>query len=144
MGAPQEGEGLPEHLKDYREQLVALEQQSQSSFDRTLLTLSGGALGVSFAFVKDFLSGATPVRVPLLVGAWACWVGSLALVLASHYFSVLATRTAIKQVDAGRIYGQPPGRAFGALTDWLNVVGGLAFIAGLVFIALFVNANLGT
>ncbi len=64
--------------------------------------------------------------------------------LASHYSSVLATRTAIKQVDAGEIYKQAPGRAFGAVTDRLNLLGGLAFIAGLVFIVLFVNANLGT
>jgi len=133
---------LVDHLKEYRAQLVTLEQQSQASFDRTLLTLSGGALGVSFAFVKDFLAGTQPLKAGFLVGAWGCWVGSLALVLASHYFSVLATRAAIEQVDAGRIYAEAPGRAFATVTKSLNLIGGLAFIGGLVLIAVFVDANL--
>lgn len=131
-------------LKDYRAQLVALEQQSQSTFDRTLLTLSGGALGVSLAFVKDLLGGAAPARGQLLMGAWVSWICSLGLVLCSHYFSVLATRTAIKQVDAGKIYEHAPGKGFGTVTDWLNALGGLAFIGGLVLIALFANANFRT
>ncbi len=63
---------------DYRHQLVILEQQSQTNFDKTLLTLAGGALGVSFAFVKDFLGGRPPTLAVLLLVAWLCWVLSLA------------------------------------------------------------------
>ena len=42
-------------LQEYRAHLVSAAQKAQEDFDKTLLALSGGALGVSFAFVKDIV-----------------------------------------------------------------------------------------
>ena len=56
----------PERI-EYRKDLIALEQRAQEAYDTTLLTLSGGALGVSFAFVKDFLGTQAAVRPRWLI-----------------------------------------------------------------------------
>lgn len=36
-------------LQAYRSHLVAADERAQENFDKTVLSLSGGALGVSFA-----------------------------------------------------------------------------------------------
>jgi hypothetical protein len=128
-------------LKEYRSQLISAENQAQTAYDRTVLTLSGGALGISFAFVQDFISGDPVARILLLV-AWLSWILSLSLVLVSHYLSTLAMRKAIEQVDDGTIYD---GAVGGAYDDWLrklNASGGVAFIIGVVMIAIFAFCNL--
>jgi len=48
-----DNENMNENLQEYRKHLVAAEQQVQADFDKTVLSLSGGALGISFAFVKN-------------------------------------------------------------------------------------------
>ena len=87
--APTEGDSNGA-LREYRAQLVEAEVKAQTAFDRTVLTLSGGALGLSFAFVRDFIGSGAPERTEYLVAAWVGWVVSLSMVLASHYFSTLA------------------------------------------------------
>lgn len=126
------------HLAQYRAALVQLEERSQAAFDKTLLTLSGGALGVSFAFVSRFLGDRLAVALGWLVGAWGCWIVSLGVVLCSHYFSTLAVRQAIKRVDAGH----SPGRFLDRLVAVLNAAGGVLFLVGLLAVAVFVKSNL--
>ncbi|WP_134984071.1 hypothetical protein [Xanthomonas axonopodis] len=46
---------------EYRQWLVVAEQKAQEDYDKTVLTLSGGALGISFAFVKDIV-GQNPIQ----------------------------------------------------------------------------------
>lgn len=128
-------------LRQYREKLVELAQRSQTDFDRTVIALSGGALGVSFAFVKDFLGGRIPQCTGFLMAAWAAWITSLLLVLWSYYFSALSMRKAISQLDAGTIRSQRTGGWFAVAIAWLNALGGLSFLVGIGFAAGFVFAN---
>lgn len=44
---------LEELANEYRQTLINLEQQMQSTYDKAVMTLSGGALGISLAFLKD-------------------------------------------------------------------------------------------
>jgi len=129
-------------LADYRAQLVQLRQEAERSFDHTVLTLSGGALGISFAFVRDFIQGQA-LSTGFLIAAWIAWVSSLALTLASHYVSALAMARAVKQVDDGSIETQLPGGAYAGTTKFLNAAGGLCFVGGVLLMALFVARNLG-
>jgi hypothetical protein len=133
---------LPEHLREFRGQLVALEQQSQTAFDKTLLSLGGGALAVSFAFLKDFLRTQGAAQPKLIFAAWLCWTASIAVVLVSHLSSVFATRRAINDLKTADPYGHTRGGWLGLLTDGLNILGGAAFVVGLVLAGMFVLANL--
>lgn len=139
--APTSAQQIPA-FDAYRQELVSLEQRAQSEFDRTVMALSGGALGISFAFLDKVLRDRVPQKPKALVFAWILWTLSLTLVLASHYFSALAMRKAIQQVDAGRMGLETPGGFYDWLIKWANALGGIAFVAGVIAMACFVYAKL--
>jgi hypothetical protein len=123
----------------YRDLLNDLETAAQAEYDRLIVVLSGGALGVSFAFVHQFVGDAHPVIWPTgLVAAWTCWVFSLASMLLSHWFSAAAMRAAIEQIDSGE--RMRPGIHASAVKI-LNIAAGALFIAGALITVWFVSLN---
>lgn len=141
VASTKQQEQTPNDLTDYRKHLVSAEQKSQEDFDKTVLTLSGGALGVSLTFLKDVI-GSSPVASPgLLLSSWMCWAVSASVVLISFYLSQIALRHAIAQVDNGSIHNEKPGGRFSTYTSWLNGLGAILFLVGMFTIILFVHAN---
>lgn len=139
MASPKESAA---ELSEYRKHLVLAEQKSQEDFDKTVLSLSGGALGISFIFLKDVI-GASPVSSGwLLLAAWIAWGLSASFVLVSFYLSHLALRAAIKQVDTGTLQGKKAGGGFATATSVLNVSGATAFFVGVVLMTCFAGSNL--
>lgn len=132
----------PDALAEYRKSLVAAEQKSQEDFDKTVLSLSGGALGISFAFLKDIVGPQPIVQSDYLLFAWFAWAFSTFSVLISYYLSHLALRRAIGQVDKGTIFKQTPGGVFAHITAILNAAGAVLFLVGVCCITLFAVANL--
>jgi len=130
-------------LGEYRQHCVAAEQKAQDDFDKAILSLSGGGLAISFAFIKDLVGTGPLLHPSRLFIAWLAWAGSIVATLSSYFFSQQALRTAIKQVDDEKIAGEHPGKAFARATAALNIAAGLLFLAGVVFVAWFVYVNLG-
>ena len=130
-------------ISDYRKALLSLEQQMQSDFDKAIMLLSGGALGVSMTFLKDVLVIKQGVQGgSFLLAAWICWGLSVTCTLFSFYTSAQALRRAIQQTDDQTIYLQLVGGKFNQLTKALNLAAGILFMSGVVLIALFVSRNL--
>ena len=129
-------------LKQYRKELVATEQKSQTEYDRLVVALSGGALGVSFAFVERFIGDDPPRVLCTLIVAWVAWVCSLAFVLGSHFFSTMAMRATMAQLDEDKIDTEPVGGASDRILVWLNALGGVTFIIGALLAGVFVWYNL--
>lgn len=127
---------------EYRQWLVAAEQKAQEDFDKTVLTLSGGALGVSFAFVNDIIGDKPIEHSGWLVIAWIAWALSTSAMLGSFFVSRLALRRAIVQCDEGTIFCSAPGGFFTLVTRWLNIGGALLFLVGVCFMAAFVKTNI--
>ena len=134
---------MDEPLREYRQYLLLAEQKAQDAYDKTILSLSGGALGISFAFIDKFLTGHSVAHPSCLVSSWAVWASSVALILTSHLFSGQSLRRAIKQTDANQIYKQTPGGGWARLTAFCNIAAGITFLAGVVLMILFVYANIG-
>ena len=133
---------MNEQLQEYRLLLIKAEQKAQEDFDKTVLSLSGGALGISFAFVKDIVGNKPLTNSGFLVASWIAWGISVTCVLTSFYCSQQALRRAIKQVDEGEIYEQTPGGFLSKLTAGLNALGAVLFLVGVVLIVIFVSNNL--
>lgn len=138
-------------LEDYRTHLITAEQKAQEDFDKTVVSLSGGALGISFAFLKDIVGNHPIAHKGLLFTAWISWGLSISLVLSSYFTSHLALCKSIDQIDnavrnsnINQIYTQRAGGRFSLITSILNAVGGLLFFVGILFIAVFVWHNLET
>lgn len=129
-------------MSEYRQWLIAAEQKAQDDFDKTVLSLSGGALGISFVFLEDVI-GTNPIISPCyLLAAWVSWGFSTLAVLVSFYLSHLALRRAISQVDSGTIHSQRPGGKLAIATAVLNAMGALLFVLGVCSITAFAQANL--
>lgn len=145
------GRGLPpskdssqsgDDYQEYRSTLVAGRQESQSKYDRNLIALSSGALGISFAFIKDVL-GALPENTFWLMVAWSCWTLSLTLTLGSFLSSQWAMTKAIRQVDSRDIqHVDRPGGPWRTATEWLNLGSGTVFIFGVISILRFVYLHI--
>jgi hypothetical protein len=71
-------------LDDYRRHLVDARQKSQESYDKTVLSLSSGSLGVSFAFLKSVVGSGPHSTTILLFSAWTFWAISATVVLTSY------------------------------------------------------------
>lgn len=135
---------MNDQQQQYRAHLVLAEQKAQEDFDKTVIYLSGGALGVSFAFIKDIVGVNALTHPAWLTAAWWSWSVSVLAVLLSYYSSHLALRRAIKQFDQDP---NSPARRLGGcwdlLTGILNGLGAALFFLGLVSMVIFVSQSVG-
>ena len=129
-------------LHEYRQHLVFSEQKSQSDYDKTILTLSGGALAISFSFLKDYVGDGPIYNLCFLFLSWISWASSVTLILVSFYVSRLALNKAIEQVDNGTILNEKPGGRWSYIIDGLNALGGILFVIGVILMISFTSANL--
>ncbi|HVG07062.1 MAG TPA: hypothetical protein VNM67_05110 [Thermoanaerobaculia bacterium] len=130
-------------ILEYRQHLILAEQKAQDDYDKGVLTLAGGGLGISLAFVEKVVGSGTLVYPNLLVGAWLCWTGSIASVLISYFLSRHALRCAIAQVD-GHVQVRRLGGSMAVATEVANSISGLLFVIGAVLISIFAVNNLET
>jgi len=130
-----------DRLFEHRKFLVLAEQKAQEDFDKTVLALSAGALGVSFAFIKDVVGGQPVGATSFLIVAWLSWAFSAFSVLASYYLSQLALRHAIGQVDRRVSSKERPGGKFASWTAVLNAAGAILFLIGTCSMTVCVSAN---
>ena len=132
-------------IREYRMLLIESKNSSQLSYDKTVLTLSGGAFGISFTFITDIidLSKGTnwPVLLPL---SWVLWALSLSFVLFSYYSSVRAHDYALRQINNGVSGSESMGGRANRITRRLNEFAGIFFFIGTILISIFVYVNLST
>lgn len=132
---------MDEQINDYRNHLILAEQKAQEDYDKTIISLSGGALGISFAFISDIVPD--PTETYFLLTSWICWGVSITSVIISYFTSHLALRRAIIQIDSSKIYNENPGGIATRFTSILNLISGTLFIAGISFLIVFVSENFG-
>jgi hypothetical protein len=124
-----------------RKSLVEGERESAQSLDKSLITLSAGALGLSITFIRQIAPD--PELLGLLYVGWGGFGLSLLAVLMSLLVSQLASRSARDNLD--RLYsGQEVGdlrNRWGAATNALNFTSILSFVIGVAFLATFAVVN---
>lgn len=131
---------MSEDLKDYRKYLVEARQKAFDDFDKTVITLSAAALGISITFLKDLLGPGTH-SMSCIVAAWICWTVSVVSVLISYFVSQIALDGAIAAIDTGLLPAKPGGR-FATATKILNAAAGMFFLAGLIMFIIFITQNM--
>ena len=125
----------------YRETLLGIQEKMQASYDKAVIALSGGALGLSFTFLKEVAKGETLHNARWLLASWVLWGTSSSCILFSFLCSATAMQTAINQTDEKTIYIEAAGGLFNRITKILNVAAGLMFFAGVISIVIFVWRN---
>lgn len=130
--------------RQYRDLLEQLETQASDAFDKTAVTLSGGALAISIAFLKDVAPQPVPWTVlALLAPSWGCLVASLLGVLLSQMASQKSMRYEIECLDGRRTRGenQPAGGWWRRCTDLFNYLALIGCVVGIALLVVFVVIN---
>lgn len=134
-----------EERRRYRDHLVDADRKSVELFDNTVISLSGGALGVSVLILERVSARLDKAQIAIDGGrlmpiAWACWAASVACCLISHYFSHLSLRRTIAQLDRGEKIVRAGG-CLALVTEACTVIAGLLFLAGLIAAGWFLSKN---
>jgi|HubBroStandDraft_4_1064222.scaffolds.fasta_scaffold30768_3 hypothetical protein len=120
-------------------------QTSTDDFDKNLLAVSSGALGVSLAFIKDVVPLATAVWLPALYISWAAFALCVLVTLTSFQLSIHAGK---RQLDIAREYYIEKKTESLKKKNWATkavkvstIVSGVMFFIGLVCTLCFCEVN---
>lgn len=141
---------------EHRRYLIESEQEAAKSYDRWLLTLSGGALGLSMAFARDIALHGVAEGRGYLLAAWLALATSVAVGLVCIYWSQRAHADFREALDATLEKARAKNEDAGFWDDvrtaqvrcprarwvgWLNRVSIAAFVAGIVLLSVFAFLN---
>lgn len=120
-----------------RDRLIRQHEAAAQSFDRAVMTLAAGSLGISLAFVHDIAP--SPRCVSLLATAWALLAASLLAVLVSFLTSQAALRAYTAMYDDRQEITRPRSSKW---TQALNMIAAGLLISGIVALVWFAILNL--
>jgi hypothetical protein len=131
-------------LEQFEQKLLSFAAAAQSSYDKHIVTLSGGALGVTFVLF-DKLSN--DLRDPTLLAlAWVCWTASICFALFSHSSSAKAfqykANLVREAIDKNENYKEPLHNFADSITKHFNFLCGFLFVFGVILMVFFVFSNL--
>jgi len=122
------------------------ELEVSGRYDKWILTLSGGALGLSIAFIEKIAKNPTPDTLFWLKISWGCLVISLLTALLSLVTSQSAIRENREELDSAHSEKRAPNlifpRWFSCITNGLNWGSLLLFILGVTFLCVFSFKNI--
>ena len=137
----------------HRDWLVSAHHTASQDFDKAVMTLAGGALGVSITFIHEIAPH--PKHHGWLATAWTLLALSLLLVFVSYLASQRVLEHEIDNCDdaisraAAKESGDPdpPARqqrrdVAGPLTTFLNYASAVTFMSGVAFLVRFALYNL--
>jgi len=135
-----------QHIYDeYRKDLLARHLSNSERYDRAILTLSTGALGLSITFIKDVVPITLVKDLYLLITSW--WLFGVAIILTVISFAVSQYAIKVQLFFAQQYYlngkvEYASKRNYAArTTDWLNNLSGIVFLVAVVLTIIFVSIN---
>jgi hypothetical protein len=142
-------EPTPTHLSLYQAQCEKLQEGRHAAyeqFDKALLTLSAGALGLSVTFIKDIVPLSTAVQIGLLFGSWCLFALAILSTLASFIASQRAFDRSLRDAEEYYLHGNSSARARHGMaltvTQVLNWSSTVSFVIALVLTILFATQNI--
>lgn len=135
-----------EAFSDQKKQIWTDIQSSSDNYDKSILTLSSGALALSLGFMKDVVQLKSAAHLWLLFGGWVGFVVAIVLTVLSFRFSIFAQ---MDQLEKARQFylenNQDAAKQDAKYSAALNICawgGGICFVAGFILNGLFVALNI--
>lgn len=133
-----------------RKSLIHLKFEESRLFDKAILTLAAGALGLSLAFIRQISPEPQSWSIPVLAIAWAGFCLSILSTLISFLTSQQACSRQLQILEAR--YVPEEGEASlkeannkntpATWTRWFNYLSIVFFVVGVVLLAVFSIFNL--
>ncbi|MDX9872963.1 MAG: hypothetical protein RBT41_11185 [Clostridia bacterium] len=126
-----------------RTSLIEAKLKGAEILDKAMLTLSAGAFGLSFTFVKQVLITIKPVTLKFLMISWIAFCSSLLLTLFSLLLSQFACDKQIILLEKNYFENDTnTNNCLSKLTTWLNVLSIFSFVCGVIILSYFGYINL--
>jgi hypothetical protein len=128
---------------NYRQGLVNSKFKVAEDFDKALLALSGGALGISMTFIKDIVT--RPECKWILVISWTCFGLAITILLLGFRVCRKAYIQEIESLDARQEKSKKTNNKKNAWIEATEVANNFAlifFIIGLILLAAFIFINI--
>ncbi len=133
------------YLKE-RKLLIDAQQQSCQQFDKAILTLSSGGLGVSIVFLRDILPLEQIANYCFLIGSWILFTISITCTLVSFLTSHCAYDEQLELINRYFLNKESDAPAkknkFAQITEGLNVSAAVFFILAVISTIMFVSINI--
>lgn len=146
VGGSQSPDEWTKGYTSFREELVKKQNSNSENYDKSILTLASGGLGLSLAFIKDVVPIASVTCRTVLIQSWFLFVGAIVVTIVSFQTSQAAIRTSLDHAE--KYYLQRRDEYVNArnvwvnVTDMLNILSGVLFVAAILWTAYFVAMNL--
>ena len=146
--------GLPNDPAQTLNDLLYVEQQKQArldfqttsdDYDKNLLAVSSGALGLSLSFIKDIVPLDKAFCLSVLYVSWCSFALAILITISSYLFALAALRTHLKILDEYYRNAEEATRTGVNSTTRLvraaRYIAGGAFLVGLLLTLLFCILN---
>ena len=132
---------------DERKSLIDIMLKESLAFDKAILTLASGALGLSLTFIRQIIPNIKNGTIHLLENAWISFGISILITLISFLTSIFACRKGIKILEGEYINENKNKKCkninyLAIITTCLSILSIISFIIGTFFLASFSINNL--
>ncbi len=138
-----------EYFKDYRKQLQKVVDKSEDEFEKRLLYIAAGALGLSLSFITDIVTISQSTCLWMLIAGWGLLIVCILINLLSHIGSKNKANESIDLIDAFLTSGESDNSSLidainkkNSKTELVNKVTVWSLFLGIVFIVTFASINL--
>jgi hypothetical protein len=130
----------------YREELIASNRISSEQFDKAILTLSAGGLGLSVGFVKDIAPVEQVLFLSILICSWALFCASILITLTSFVLSQISVERQLEYAKEYYLNDKPEFQnkvnPYTRATRLTNIISGIFFVSAAVLTVWFASANI--
>ena len=124
-----------------QEQYQAL-KYSNEQFDKNVLFIASGALGISFASIEKLIPDLkNAVNSSSLINSWYCFAGVIFISLVAHFVSIMANRWAIEHDDQTKNYDRICKR-WNLTLRTINILMIIGLLLGIILLIYFVKLNI--
>ncbi len=131
------------HLIEHWKSTLELRNDQYTTFDKAILGVSGGALGLSIANADKLSGGATTFSQMLLL-SWLAFACSIAANITSYWTSAQDTEKELRKISLAVEHGKEysVGNAFRTTTIALNFLALALFCVGIIALSAHAYRNM--
>jgi len=127
--------------KEYTDQQYLALKYSYEQFDKNVLFIASGALGISFAFIEKVIPNlAQAFKTNLLINSWYCFAGVIFISLLAHFISTQAIRWSIEKKGSKNY--KRNRKYINLIIRFINTLQIAGLLLGIILLISFIKLNI--
>lgn len=132
-------ENMSDDNDKYWHSVYELYKESSKQYDKNVLYVASGALGLSMTFIKDIVDFSSVECKVLLLIAWSILVITILTTLLSHFVSMKALNQKMATIDDDN---DPKTKMLNGVLEKLNFLMLVLLPLGILFLLIFIYLNI--